>query len=82
MLNYVMFDESSHDDLLSFLYDNRNDSHVQKALSIIKQDFTQQDGVGPMRAAIFLRGGPDDEIQADVVGLTARLLDEIGNLIS
>ena len=82
MLNYVMFDESSHDDLLSFLYDNRNDSHVQKALSIIKQDFTQQDEVGPMRAARFLRGGPDDEIQADVVGLTARLLDEVGNLIS
>lgn len=81
MLNAVMRDRSSYDDLLSFLYTNRNDPQVQEALSILNQDFTQLDGVGPMRAASFLRLGPDDEIQADVVGLVTLLLGDLGELI-
>ena len=80
MLNAVMFDESLRNDVLSFFSEHRNDSQVQKALSIIIQDFTRQDGVGPMRAARFLRNEPDDEIQADVVGLAARLLGEVEDL--
>jgi hypothetical protein len=32
-------------------------------------------GVGPRRVAEFLQGGPDDEIQADVVGFVKALLD-------
>ena len=80
MLNAVMFDESLRNDVLSFFSEHRNDSQVQEALSIIKRDFTRQDGTGPMRAARFLRNEPDDEIQADVVGLAARLLDEVEDL--
>ena len=81
MLDAVMFNDSSRNDLLSFFSEHRNDSQVQEALSIIEQDFTRQDGTGPMRAATFLRNEPDDEIQADVVGLVTRLLDEVEDLI-
>ena len=50
------------------------DLYVQRALDYIKEDFASLDGVGPKRAAEFLRVGPDDEIQADVVGLVSSLL--------
>ncbi len=81
MLYAVLFDESLRKDVLSFFAEHRNDSQVQEALSIIRQDFTRPDGIGPIRAARFLRNEPDDEIQADVVGLATRLLDEVGDLI-
>ncbi len=80
MLNAAMQDRPSYDSLLLFLHNNRHDPQVQEALSILDQDFTHLDGVGPMRAASFLRGGPDDEIQADVVGLVVRLLGDMEDL--
>ena len=80
MLNAMMHERSFYDDLLSFLDNNRNDPQVQEALSILKQDFTHLDGVGPMRAASFLGVGLDDEIRADVVGLATRLLEDVGGL--
>ena len=48
--------------------------NVERALTIIREDFTKHDGIGPMRVAQFLTGGPDDEIQADVVGHALELL--------
>ena len=50
------------------------DPYVDQALAIIKEDFTDHDAPGPRRAAAFVTGGADDEIQADVVGLAQRLL--------
>ena len=45
-----------------------DDPYVEDALAIIRQDFTSHDGLGPRRVAEFLTTGPDDNIQADVVG--------------
>ena len=72
--NAIISDETMRSDVRSFLIDNRTDITVQRALNFIKQDFGSLDGVGPKRTAEFLRGGPDDEIQADVVGLVSSLL--------
>lgn len=47
---------------------------AKRAVTILRDDFGQHDGVGPSRVARFLRGAKDDEIQADVVGLVAELL--------
>jgi len=50
------------------------DREAQKALTVLERDFHEHDGLGPLRVAEFLQGGPDDEIQADVVGFIRRLL--------
>ena len=48
---------------------------TQDALRILRQDFLDQDGIGPRRVAEFLHGGPDAETQADVVGFVRGLLE-------
>ena len=48
------------------------------ALALLRRDFLDHNGVGPRRVAAFLTGGPDDAIQADVVGFVSRLLDRCG----
>ena len=48
--------------------------HVDQALSIIEADFCRHDGLGPVGTAHFIAGGPDDDIQADVVGYSQDLL--------
>ena len=53
------------------------DPHVKKAVAIIRQDFATHDGLGPRRVANFLTNGPDDDIQADVVGDVLAFLQEI-----
>lgn len=50
----------------------------QRALEILARDFTDVDGVGARRVALFLTGGPDDALQADVVGLVTELLAKVG----
>ena len=80
ILNSTVFDESALGEMRHFFSSHRTDSHVQAALNIIDRDFTLHDGVGPTRAARFLRNEPDDEIQADVARLIARLLNEIDDL--
>jgi hypothetical protein len=50
---------------------------AKEALQVLRDDFLDHDGIGPRRVASFLRGGPDDEIQADVVGFIAALLDAV-----
>ena len=54
-----------------------DDPYVDQALAIINEDFTNHDAPGPRRAAAFVSGGPDDAIQADVVGLAQRLLSRL-----
>lgn len=48
------------------------------AMVILRRDFLDHNGVGPRRVAEFLTRGPDDAIQADVVGFVGRLLDRCG----
>lgn len=51
------------------------DAEAQKALGILRRDFIDPEGVGPLRVAYFLAGGRDDAVQADVVGFVAQVLD-------
>ena len=53
------------------------DERVQRALDIIRADFTEHDAIGPRRVAQFLPYGLDDEVQADVVGQALALLREL-----
>jgi len=46
----------------------RTDPATIQAIDVLRRDFTSHDGLGPMRVAKFLTGGPDDTTQADVVG--------------
>ncbi len=50
------------------------DPSAIQALDVLRRDFSDHGGVGPRRVAMFLTGGPNDEIQADVVGHIAALL--------
>lgn len=43
-------------------------SSVEKALNIIRNDFFDLDGPGPVGVADFLSGNKDDDLQADVAG--------------
>ena len=54
-----------------------DDPHIEKALSIIHRDFSLYDGLGPARAARFMTGDLDDDIQADVVGYVKSLLETL-----
>ena len=53
------------------------DPHVDRALTIIEENFTTHDSPGPVRAAAFATGGRDDDLQADVVGLAQGLLSRL-----
>ena len=55
----------------------RADPYVGQALAIIREDFIAHGATGPTRAAAFVTGGPDDDIQADVAGLAQRLLSRL-----
>ena len=43
----------------------------------IERDFSRHDGIGPIAVATFLPDGPNDEIQADVVGQAQLLLRSV-----
>jgi hypothetical protein len=45
------------------------------AMKILRRDFLDAGGPGPTRVAQFLRGMPDDAIQADVAGFMNRLIE-------
>lgn len=47
---------------------------AKRAIEILQRDFTDPDDLGPMRAARFIAGHPDDTIQADVVGFVRQFL--------
>ena len=50
---------------------------AEKALAVLRQDFTAHNALGPRRVAQFLTGEPDDAIQADVVGYIDALLQAV-----
>jgi hypothetical protein len=55
-----------------------DDAETQKAIDVLRRDFTDPESVGPIRVAEFVMGGPDDSIQADVVGFVTALLVALG----
>ncbi len=62
------------DDVCKKLFPLLKEPETQKALEILKRDFSEPNDVGPSRIARFLYAGPDDEIQADAVGYVTELL--------
>jgi hypothetical protein len=62
------------EDVVAHLRPLLDDPAAEEALAILRRDFLEHDGVGPRRVAAFLAGGPDDAIQADVVGFVGALL--------
>jgi hypothetical protein len=55
-----------------------DDEEAKNAIEVLRRDFTDAESVGPSRAAEFITGGRDDDIQADVVGFVVELLDRVG----
>ena len=49
-------------------------SDAIKAIDILKEDFLEHDGLGPLRVAEFLTNETNDEIQADVVSYIQSLI--------
>jgi hypothetical protein len=66
------------DDVAARLRPLLDDPEAQRALEILRRDFSDPDAVGPMRVAAFVTGGNDDALQVDVVGFVAQLLDKVG----
>ncbi|MFW6052237.1 MAG: hypothetical protein ACODAU_13745, partial [Myxococcota bacterium] len=66
------------DDVIASLAPLLDDEEARKAVAVLRRDFTDPEGVGPMRVAEFNTGGPDDTIQADVVGFIRQLLERLG----
>ena len=51
-----------------------DDPEATEALRFLSEDFATHDSIGPQRAAVFITGGSDDNIQADVLGFVQRLI--------
>lgn len=69
---------SGIEDIAECLRPLLNDPAGSEAMAILRRDFLDHNGLGPRRVAEFLTRGPDDAIQADVVGFVSRLLDHCG----
>jgi hypothetical protein len=54
-----------------------NEKETKEAIKILKEDFTDNDGIGAVRVARFITGSTDETIQADVAGFIHALLDLI-----
>ena len=65
------------DDIATRLRSLLDDEEAQKAVAVLDRDFTDPESLGPRRVAEFIGGGPDDDIQADVVGFVGDLLRKI-----
>ena len=69
---------SGVEDVATHLQPLLEDPEAAGARSVLERDFTARNAVGPRRVAEFLLGGPDDAVQADVVGFVTRLLNYCG----
>ena len=57
-------------------------AYIDDALSVIERDFSRHDGLGPLGTAQFITQGPDDNVQADVVGYAQEILRFMGTQFS
>jgi hypothetical protein len=65
---------SGIDEVLEHLDPILHEQETQKALEILRRDFSDPDEVGPRRVAEFLYRAPNIELQADVAGFVRELL--------
>ena len=61
-------------DILESVVKISRDPEGGALLEVLREHFADHDGAGARAVAEFLSGRPDDEIQADVVGATQRIL--------
>ncbi len=66
------------EDVADALRPLRGHPQVERAMAILKEDFSNPDGLGPRCAAQFVYKGPDEVLQADVAGVINDLLRRIG----
>ena len=66
------------DNIFDHLKPLLNEQETQQALQILQRDFSDPNSVGPRRVAEFLYAGPNEELQADVVGFVRELLIKCG----
>jgi hypothetical protein len=66
------------DDVYERLEPLLNEAEALESLKILKRDFSSPDQIGPTRVALFLYEGPNEELQADVVGFFRDLLVKCG----
>jgi hypothetical protein len=64
-------------DVASKLRQVLDDTEAERAVAILKRDFSDPEAVGPMRVAAFVTAGRDEELQADVVGFIGQLLAKL-----
>ena len=64
-------------DVLERLRPLLEDDSTAEALDVLRNDFCESNGIGPRRVAEFL-GGPNEDLEADVVGYVQQLLDGCG----
>ena len=69
---------SGVDDVYDCLKPLLNEAETVESLEILKRDFSSPDQIGPRRVALFLYEGPNEELQADVVGFFRDLLVKCG----
>jgi hypothetical protein len=55
---------------------------AKEALEILKENFTDPEAIGPVRAALFISTEPDTNIQADAAGFGRSLLSGVSKLRS
>jgi hypothetical protein len=55
-----------------------HEQETQRALHILRRDFSDPNGAGPRRVAEFMYRSPNDEMQADVAGFIRELLRKCG----
>jgi hypothetical protein len=61
-------------DVVARLVPLLDDAAAQEAMTTLETDFSDIESIGPRRVAEFLRGGRDDDVQADVRGLVLDLV--------
>lgn len=54
-----------------------DDETAREAVDILQEEFLAEDRIGPVRVALFLSAGPEEEVRADVVGFIHLLLAEL-----
>jgi len=64
------------DDVYKCLEPLLNEPETKQALVILQHDFSEPNQTGPSRVAFFLYAGPNEELQADVVGFVRELVDK------
>lgn len=67
-------------DVVSRLAPLLESKYARMALAHLEEDFATVDDIGPRRAAEFMVGGADDDIQADAVAFMGALLSESSRL--